>query len=205
MAAPMSPLIFSFPVMYALVGFTSPATIFSNVSWEVEITTSASPPPSVTVTLPSSTSTFHWPTPSMSKTYELFMPAVFSASVFASRVAKNSWTASAISHSLDSRLTRDSTAILRCGAPAWDSIAAAMGVTIEIGLPGQATADALAVPVGRPPHGLGGEGGRIVDEKLDGGLTRLLASGELRGDTGEALVLHVEGALETPRVVAVGI
>ena len=32
MAAPMSPLIFSLPVMYAVVGFCSPATIFSNVS-----------------------------------------------------------------------------------------------------------------------------------------------------------------------------
>ena len=75
-----------------------------------------------------------------------------------------------------------------------------MGVTIEIGLPGQAKADALAVPVGRPPHGLGGEGGRIVDEKLDGGLTRLLASGELRGDTGEALVLHVEGLARVGKI-----
>lgn len=80
-----------------------------------------------------------------------------------------------------------------------------MGVTIEIGLPGQTKADALAVPVAQAPHGLGGEGGRIVDEKLQGRLTRLLASGELRGDPGEALVLHLDGELETPRVVAVGI
>jgi len=80
-----------------------------------------------------------------------------------------------------------------------------MGVTIEIGLPGQTKADALAVPVAQAPHGLGGEGGRIVDEKLHGRLTRLLASGELRGDPGEALVLHLDGELETPRVVAVGI
>ena len=32
MAAPMSPLILSFPVMYAVVGFCSPATIFSKLS-----------------------------------------------------------------------------------------------------------------------------------------------------------------------------
>ena len=80
-----------------------------------------------------------------------------------------------------------------------------MGVTIEIGLPGQTRADALALPVARAPHGLGGDGSRIVDEKLGGRLTRLLASGELRGDVGDALVLHVDGELETPRVAAVGI
>src|SRR4029077_18690184 len=121
MAAPMSPLIFSFPVMYALVGFTSPATIFSNVSCEVEITTSASPPPSVTVTLPSSTSTIHSPAPSMSKTYELLMPAVFDASACDSRLAKNSLTASAISRSLtqfDSGFKGECTLL----AAAWGSI-----------------------------------------------------------------------------------
>ena len=80
-----------------------------------------------------------------------------------------------------------------------------MGVTIEIGLPGQTRADALAVPVAKPPHGLGGEGGRIVDEKLRGRLTRLTESGELRGEVGDALVLHLDGELETPRVVAAGI
>jgi hypothetical protein len=40
--------------------------IFRNVSLEVEIVQSASPPFSVTVTLPSSTSTCHDPEPSMS-------------------------------------------------------------------------------------------------------------------------------------------
>ena len=38
------------------------------------MTASASPPPSATVTLPSSTSTFHSPAPSISKTYEFVMP-----------------------------------------------------------------------------------------------------------------------------------
>jgi leucyl aminopeptidase len=80
-----------------------------------------------------------------------------------------------------------------------------MAVTIEIGLPGQLPADALAVPVAAPPGGLGGDGARIVDDKLGGRLTRLLESGELRGDPGEALVLHVDGELQAPRVVAVGI
>lgn len=84
------------------------------------------------------------------------------------------------------------------------TIAAAMGATIEIGLPGRTRADALAVPVARPPHALAGEGARILDDKVGGRLEHLLDTGELRGDPGEALVLHVDG-LETPRVVAVGI
>jgi hypothetical protein len=102
---------------------------------------------------------------------------------------------------IDSGFKRESTLPVE----PWGSIAAAMGVTIEIGLPGQTKSDALAVPVARAPHGLGGEGGRIVDEKLQGRLARLTASGELRGDPGEAVVLHLDGELETPRVVAVGI
>ena len=39
----MSPLILSFPVMYAVVGFCWPATISAKVSLEVVIVTSASP------------------------------------------------------------------------------------------------------------------------------------------------------------------
>jgi hypothetical protein len=42
--------------------------IFSNVSSDVVIVTSPSSTPSVTDTLPSFTSTFHLPAPSMSKT-----------------------------------------------------------------------------------------------------------------------------------------
>ena len=77
-----------------------------------------------------------------------------------------------------------------------------MAVPIDIALPGQTAADALAVTVGRP---LGGEGVRIVDEKLGGRLAKLIESGELRGDRGEALVLHVDGELDAPRVIAVGL
>jgi leucyl aminopeptidase len=75
-------------------------------------------------------------------------------------------------------------------------------VPIEVALPGQTHADALAVPVARP---LGGEGARIVDEKLGGRLAKLIESGEFRGDRGEALVLHVDGGLDAPRVIAVGL
>jgi len=53
-----------------------------------------------------------------------------------------------------------------------------MGIAIEIGLPGQTEADVLALPVAEPPESLGGEGARIVDEKLGGRLTRLARRGE---------------------------
>src|SRR3982751_1911581 len=78
-----------------------------------------------------------------------------------------------------------------------------MGVGIDIALPGQTKLDALAVPV--VVDGAHGEGARIVDEKLGGQLTQLAAGGELRGERGEALLLHTNGALEAPRVVAVGL
>src|SRR5437867_4157593 len=90
MAAPMSPSILSLPVMYAVVGFCWPSAIARKVSSEARIVTSASPPPSVTSTAPSATSTFHTPAPSMSKTYELFIPAVLEGSTRVGRESKNS-------------------------------------------------------------------------------------------------------------------
>ncbi len=80
-----------------------------------------------------------------------------------------------------------------------------MRMEIEIGLPGQTHADALALPVALPLDGFGGDGARIVDDKLRSRLTALAASGELRGDRGETLLLHVDGELQAPRVVAAGI
>ena len=77
-----------------------------------------------------------------------------------------------------------------------------MAVPIEIALPGQAKVDALAVLVAQP---VGGEGARIVDDKLGGRLTKLAGSGELRGERGEALLLHSNGELDAPRLVAVGL
>jgi leucyl aminopeptidase len=73
---------------------------------------------------------------------------------------------------------------------------------VEIALPGQAGADALALPVAQPP---GGDGAKIVDEKLGGRLRRLGETGELRGERGEAVLLHLDGELETPRLVAAGV
>jgi leucyl aminopeptidase len=77
-----------------------------------------------------------------------------------------------------------------------------VAVPIEIALPGRTSVDAIAIPVARP---LSGEGARIVDEKLGGLLRRLTESGELRGDRGESLLLHTNGALDAPRVVAAGL
>jgi leucyl aminopeptidase len=75
-------------------------------------------------------------------------------------------------------------------------------VPVEIALPGQTHADALALPVAQP---VSGEGARILDEKLGGRLARLVQSGELRGERGEALLLHLNGELEAPRLVAAGV
>ena len=77
-----------------------------------------------------------------------------------------------------------------------------MGTTIVVGLPGTEPADALGLPVAQPA---GGEGARIVDEKLGGRLARFQESGELRGDRGEALLLHLDGELQAPRLVAAGV
>jgi leucyl aminopeptidase len=67
-----------------------------------------------------------------------------------------------------------------------------MGVSIEIGLPGDAEADALALPVTEPP-------GDLMRERLQ----KVADSGELRGKRGEALLLHLDGT--PPRLVAAGV
>ncbi|HZD86634.1 MAG TPA: leucyl aminopeptidase [Gaiellaceae bacterium] len=77
-----------------------------------------------------------------------------------------------------------------------------MSVTVGIALPGQEHADAIALPVAQTP---GGEGARIVEEKLGGRLARLRESGDLRGERGEALLLHLDGELDAPRLVAAGL
>jgi leucyl aminopeptidase len=79
-----------------------------------------------------------------------------------------------------------------------------MALSIEIALPGRAQADALALPVAGPVPPLGGEGARIVDEKLDGRIARLAETGDLRTDAGRVVVLHVGDELSSPRVALAG-
>src|SRR5579862_984754 len=64
-----------------------------------------------------------------------------------------------------------------------------MPVEIEIAGPGEAHPDAVAVTVTQPPEG------------LDGDLAALVASGELRGELGEAILLHGDDG----RLLAVGV
>jgi len=72
-----------------------------------------------------------------------------------------------------------------------------MGVSIEIGLPGDAQADALALPLTQPPGELTGD--------VRGRLQRVVETGELRGERGEALLLHLDGDSKAPRLVAAGV
>ena len=46
---------------------------------------------------------------------------------------------------------------------------------------------------------------KIVDDKLGGRLAKLGESGELRGDRGETVLLHLNGELEAPRLVTAGV
>jgi leucyl aminopeptidase len=73
---------------------------------------------------------------------------------------------------------------------------------VEIALPGQAGADAIALPVAQP---LGGNGSAVLDGRLGGRLAKLGESGELRGERGEQVLLHLDGELEAPRLVAAGV
>jgi leucyl aminopeptidase len=77
-----------------------------------------------------------------------------------------------------------------------------MGVTIGSALPGHERVDAIALPVAQP---FDTAAAPAVDERLHGMLARLGESGELRGDRGESLLLHLNEDLEAPRLVAAGV
>lgn len=81
-----------------------------------------------------------------------------------------------------------------------------MGVRVEVALPGQVEPDVLALPVTDSDNGAAlSEPTRIVDERLHGRLSRLRAGGELSGEVGTALVLHLDGELKAPRLAAAGV
>src|SRR4051794_40888443 len=172
--------------------------ILPKISCEALIVQSTpSSSPSCTLTLPSVTLTVHWPAPSMSKAYELFMPAVFDVSARDESVSKNSCTLSGISVAPCRGRAR-----VYAPPPAWQRYHRAPMTKVEIALPGQAAADAIALPVAQP---LGGDGAKIVDDKLGGRLHKLGESGDLRGERGEAVLLHLNGELDAPRLVAAGV
>ena len=77
-----------------------------------------------------------------------------------------------------------------------------MGVPpIEIARLGQAEVDSLAIPLAQPPGSLPDS----LDATLRERLGALAASGEFRGDRGEALLLHLDGAGPAPRIVLAGL
>jgi leucyl aminopeptidase len=73
---------------------------------------------------------------------------------------------------------------------------------VAIAPPEQAGADTIALPVAQSQNG---DAAKVVDEKLSGRLAKLRDSGDLRGERGETLVLHLNGELEAPRLVAAGV
>jgi leucyl aminopeptidase len=73
---------------------------------------------------------------------------------------------------------------------------------VAIAPPEQAGADTIALPVAQPENG---DAAKILDGKLRGRLARLRESGDLRGERGETVVLHLNGELEAPRLVAAGV
>jgi leucyl aminopeptidase len=79
-----------------------------------------------------------------------------------------------------------------------------MGVEIEVVAPTELAGDVIAVAVTEPASPLSGAAA-ILDERLGGRLARLAADGELRGELGEAALIHVDGGAGAPRVVAAGL
>ena len=78
-------------------------------------------------------------------------------------------------------------------------------VAIEVKLPGQVEPDALAVPVVEGGVDDFTNGARILDERLNGQLRRLLDDGELKGELGKTLLLHTDDALNARRAVVAGV
>jgi leucyl aminopeptidase len=78
-----------------------------------------------------------------------------------------------------------------------------MEIAVVEAPPGGVEADVLVFPVPEPTA-LPGEGLEL-DRALDGRLTRLLAEGELRGETGRVTLLHVDGQVAARRIAAAGV
>jgi leucyl aminopeptidase len=79
-----------------------------------------------------------------------------------------------------------------------------MGIEIDVVAPSDLSGDVVAVAVAEPATTLGGEASKL-DARLGGRLARLAQDGELRGELGEATLLHVDDGVGAPRVAAAGI
>ncbi len=73
---------------------------------------------------------------------------------------------------------------------------------VQVAAPGQVESDVLAVPI--PAAGDQLANGAL-DERVRGRLQRLIDDGELRGELGQAIVLHTDDGLPAPRIAAAGI
>src|SRR5438105_7628395 len=78
-------------------------------------------------------------------------------------------------------------------------------VEVEVSLPGQIEPQVLAVPISEGDDPLSTGGARLLDERLNGRLRRLVEEGELRGELGQAVVLHMDGGVNARRIAAAGI
>jgi len=78
-----------------------------------------------------------------------------------------------------------------------------MRITTSTTAPERATADVLAVAVGKPPSLTGAAA--AVDRALGGTLGRLIESGEVRGAKGQVTVVHATGGVRAKRVAVVGL
>ena len=78
-----------------------------------------------------------------------------------------------------------------------------MRITTSTTVPERATADVLAVAVGKPPSLTGAAA--AVDRALGGTLGRLIESGEIRGAKGQVTVVHAAGGVRAKRVAVVGL
>jgi leucyl aminopeptidase len=79
-----------------------------------------------------------------------------------------------------------------------------MRIEIDVVAPTEIAGDVIAVAVAEPATPLLDEASEL-DERLGGRLSRLAQDGELRGELGEAAVIHVDDGIGAPRVAAAGI
>jgi leucyl aminopeptidase len=80
-----------------------------------------------------------------------------------------------------------------------DSIPGRMRVEVSAAEPGELEVDVLGVPVAEPPDV------SRLDERIRSRLGRLVESGELTGEPGSTVVLHLDGELAASRVAVAGV